>query len=61
MASRSAPRSIPPVGLCGVLRMTSRVWGVILASSSAGSKAKSRASRRYSGTGTAPLATICDS
>ena len=46
--SRRDPRrvSTPPVGLCGELRISSRVFAVIFASSSAGSNAKSRASRR---------------
>ncbi len=61
MASRSFFARIPPVGFCGELRITSFVFFVILASSSAGSNAKSRASRKCSGTGTAPFATICDS
>jgi hypothetical protein len=51
----------PPVGFCGELRMTSLVSGEIFASRSAGSKLKPRDSRRYSGTGTAPMARICDS
>ncbi len=61
MDSRSFLVRIPPVGFCGELRMTSFVFFVIFDSSSAGSKAKLRASRRCSGTGTAPFATICDS
>jgi hypothetical protein len=51
----------PPVGLCGEFRISSRVRAVILSASSCGSKLKARDSRRWIGTGTAPLALICDS
>jgi aspartate/methionine/tyrosine aminotransferase len=61
MFSRSARVRMPPVGLCGELRISSRVRGVSFASSSAGSNAKLRVSRRCSGTGTAPCALIWDS
>ena len=41
--------------------LPSRVFGVMRASSSAGSNAKWRASLRWRGTGAAPQARICDS
>jgi len=48
-------------GVVGELRISSRVRGVMRASSSAGSKLKPRDSRRLMGTGTAPLTRICES
>ena len=46
MACMSFAETMPPVGFCGEFRMRSFVLGVILASSSAGSKLKLRDSRR---------------
>ena len=60
-ATRSSRPATPPVGFCGELRMTSFVRGLSRASSSAGSKTKSRSSCSGSGTGFAPTQLIADS
>ena len=57
----SCAGSIPPVGLCGELRITSLVRSLSSASSAAGSNAKSRSSSSGSGTGRAPNQRIADS